>query len=364
MGMVKVAVAMSGGVDSSVAAAMLQEEGHEVIGMTMRVWPSLVVGVEPGGSTGGRDWDAVSAAARIARRLDIPHQVVDLRDIFSEKVVADFCREYSMGRTPNPCIRCNQHVKFGALLEAAIESGADAMATGHYARIEREQSTGRYLLLKGVGRSKDQSYFLAMLRQEQLERIVMPLGCLTKAVVEQRARERGLATERQKESQEICFIPDGDYGGFLKGCTPEAFRPGPVLDGEGNVLGQHHGLPLYTVGQRKGFGISSPEPLYVTGIDAQRNAVIVGGKEEACGGELIASNVNWVSAEAPQHPLDLKAKIRYRHREADAVVTPLLEKESVHVKFKQPQMAVTPGQAVVFYDGDVVIGGGTIEQVL
>ena len=364
MGMVKVAVAMSGGVDSSVAAAMLQEEGHEVIGVTMRVWPPLVVGVEPGGSTGGRDWDAVSVAARIAHQLGIPHHVVDLRDIFSEKVVADFCREYGRGRTPNPCIRCNQHIKFGALLEAAIESGADAMATGHYARIDREQSTRRYLLLKGVDRSKDQSYFLAMLRQEQLERIVMPLGCLTKAVVEQRARERGLASERQKESQEICFIPDGDYGGFLKGCTPEAFRPGPVLDSEGNVLGQHHGLPLYTVGQRKGFGISSPDPLYVTGIDAQRNAVIVGSKDDACSDELIASRVSWVSGSWPQQPQAIKAKIRYRHREADAVVTPVPRKESVHVKFKQPQMSVTPGQAVVFYDGDVIIGGGTIEQVL
>jgi len=318
------------------AAAMLQEEGYEVIGVTMRVWPPRAGDAHSDGSVDQRGLDAVSAAARIARRLDIPHQVVDLRDIFSEKVVADFCREYSMG----------------------------TMATGHYARIDREQSTRRYLLLKGVDRSKDQSYFLAMLRQEQLERIVMPLGCLTKAVVEQRARERGLASERQKESQEICFIPDGDYGGFLKGCTPEAFRPGPVLDSEGNVLGQHHGLPLYTVGQRKGFGISSPDPLYVTDIDAQRNAVIVGSKDDACSDELIASRVSWVSAEAPQHPLDLKAKIRYRHREADAVVTPVPREESVHVKFKQPQTAVTPGQAVVFYDGDVVIGGGTIEQVL
>jgi len=351
-------------VDSSVAAAMLQEEGYEVIGVTMRVWPPRAGDAHSDGSVDQRGLDAVSAAARIARRLDIPHQVVDLRDIFSEKVVADFCREYSMGRTPNPCIRCNQHVKFGALLEAAIESGADAMATGHYARIDREQSTRRYLLLKGVDRSKDQSYFLAMLRQEQLERIVMPLGCLTKAVVEQRARERGLASERQKESQEICFIPDGDYGGFLKGCTPEAFRPGPVLDSEGNVLGQHHGLPLYTVGQRKGFGISSPDPLYVTGIDAQRNAVIVGSKDDACSDELIASRVSWVSGSWPQQPQAIKAKIRYRHREADAVVTPVPREESVHVKFKQPQMSVTPGQAVVFYDGDVIIGGGTIEQVL
>ena len=346
------------------AAVMLKEAGHQVIGVTMRVWPPLAGDAHPYGSVDQRGLDAVSAAARIARRLDIPHQVVDLSDVFSEKVVADFCREYSMGRTPNPCIRCNQHVKFGALLEAAIESGADAMATGHYARIDRDDDTGRYLLLKGVDRSKDQSYFLAMLRQEQLERIVMPLGCLTKAVVEQQARERGLATERQKESQEICFIPDGDYGGFLKGSTPEAFRQGPVLDGEGNVLGQHHGLPFYTIGQRRGFGMSYRKPLYVCRIDAQRNAVIVGGKEEVCSDGLIASHVNWVSGGWPQQPQALNAKIRYRHREADAVVTPVPQEESVHVQFRQPQTAVTPGQAVVFYNGDVVIGGGTIEQVL
>jgi tRNA-specific 2-thiouridylase len=362
--MVKVAVAMSGGVDSSMAAVMLKEEGHEVFGVTMRVGPPRDGAGESGGQADGHGQDVVSAARRIAHRLDIPHHVVDLRGIFNEKVIADFCREYSRGRTPNPCVRCNEHVKFGALLTGAVELGADLMATGHYARIERDETDGRYLLLKGVDRRKDQSYVLAMLRQEQLRRIVMPLGCLTKAIVEQRAREYGLTAERQKESQDICFIPDGDYGRFLKDYIPEAFEPGPILDREGNVLGEHRGIPFCTIGQRKGFGMSFAEPLYVNRIDAERNAVIVGSKEEAYSDELIASHVNWVSGGLTQQQQELKVKIRYRHREADAVVTPLPENEVARVKFRQPQTAITPGQAVVFYDGDVVIGGGTIEQAL
>ena len=364
MGMVKVAVAMSGGVDSSVAAVMLKEAGYEVFGVTMHIWPPRGQGFKSGESGGHPGQEAVPEAKKIAHRLGIPHHVMDLRDVFTEKVVADFCCEYSLGRTPNPCIRCNKHVKFGALLTGAVDLGADLLATGHYARIEKDEAKGRHLLLKGVDRSKDQSYVLAMLGQEQLGRILMPLGDLTKAMVNQRAKEQGLTAEHKAESQEICFIPDGDYGGFLKDYIPEAFRPGPILDREGNVLGEHHGIPFYTIGQRKGFGMASGEPLYVSRIDAERNAVIVGGKEEACGDELIASHVNWVSADPPQHPLDLKARIRYRHREADAVVTPLPKKEAVHVKFRQPQMAITPGQAVVFYDGDMVVGGGTIEQAL
>lgn len=353
---------MSGGVDSTIAAVMLKEEGHEVIGVTMRVWPPRASGVESGGATGGRD--NVLMAMKIARQLGIPHHVVDLRDVFTEKVVADFCREYSVGRTPNPCIRCNQYVKFGALLSGAIELGADLMATGHYARVERNEANSSHLLLKGIDRTKDQSYFLATLGQEQLKRIVLPLGNLTKAAVEQRAKECGLMPERQKESQEICFVPDGDYGRFLKDYIPDAFKPGPILDCEGNVLGQHRGVPFYTIGQRKGFGMSSGEPLYVIGIDGERNAVIVGNKEEVRGDELIASNVNWVSGITPTHYLGLKAKVRYRHRGAEAVITPMPKQDAVHVKFEKPQTAITPGQAVVFYDGDVVVGGGTIERTL
>lgn len=346
------------------AAVILKQEGHEVIGVTMRVRPPSDSAVEPPGSTDWHGRDDVPAARRIAQRLGIPHHVMDLRDVFAERVIADFCREYGAGRTPNPCIRCNEHVKFGVLLAGSIELGADLMATGHYARIERDESADRYLLLKGVDRSKDQSYFLAMLGQAQLERIVMPLGNLTKAAVEQKAEECGLMSGPHKESQEICFIPDGDYGRFLQGYIPEAFEPGPILDGEGNVLGRHRGLPFYTIGQRKGFGMSYRKPLYVCRIDAQRNAVIVGSKDDACSNGLIASRVNWVSGIQSSDSRELQAKIRYRHREADAVVTPVPQEESIHVKFSQPQMAVTPGQAVVFYDGDVVIGGGTIEQAL
>ena len=355
---------MSGGVDSTMAAVILKEEGQEIIGLTMRVWPPRESNVESGGATGGRDRDAVSAAKKIAHKLGIPHHVVDLRGVFNKKVVADFCREYSLGRTPNPCVRCNQHVKFGALLSSAVELGADLMATGHYARVERDEADSSYLLFEGVDRNKDQSYFLATLGQAQLKRIVLPLGNLTKAAVEQRAKESRLMPECREESQDICFVPDGDYGRFLKDYIHEAFKPGPVLNRGGNVLGQHRGVPFYTIGQRRGFGISFGEPLYVIGVDAGRNAVIMGGKEEVRGDELIASDVNWVSGLSPTHPLDLRVKVRYRHRGAGAVVTPMPKQDAVHVKFERPQRAITPGQAIVFYDGDVVVGGGTIERTL
>jgi tRNA-specific 2-thiouridylase len=362
--MAKVAVAMSGGVDSTMAAVILKEEGHEVIGVTMRVWPPRAHDADSDGLVDQRGRDVVSTAARIAHRLGIPHRVLDLREMFNEKVVADFCHEYGMGRTPNPCVRCNQHVKFGALLSGAVDLGADLMATGHYARVEKDEANGSYLLLKGVDRNKDQSYFLAMLGQEQLKRIVMPLGSLTRAAVKQRAEECGLMSECREESQDICFVPADDYGSLLKDRIPEAFKPGPIMDRKGNVLGQHRGVPLYTVGQRKGFGISSGEPLYVIGIDAERNAVVVGGKEEVRGDAMIASNVNWVSGMPLTHSLDLKAKVRYRHRGAEAVITPTPKQDAVHLKFERPQTAITPGQTVVFYDGDVVVGGGTIDKVL
>lgn len=352
---------MSGGVDSSVTAALLKEEGYEVIGATMQVWPSNELADEADRFGGCCGLDAVSDAKRVARKLGIPHYVMDFRDVFAEKVISNFCREYSLGRTPNPCIRCNEYIKFDALLRRAKELDADFVATGHYARIERDEASGRYLLKKGVDRRKDQSYVLYVMTQDQLGHVLTPLGGYTKEQVRWIARELGLPVADKAESQEICFIPDGDYTRFVKEYMPQAAKPGPVLDREGTIMGEHRGILFYTIGQRKGLGLSAGEPLYVVDIDRERNAVIVGTKGEVYGDELIASGLNWISIEPP--PLELKAKIRYRHREADAVITPLLTKDRAHVKFKQPQMAITPGQAIVFYHRDTVVGGGTIEQV-
>jgi tRNA-specific 2-thiouridylase len=356
----KVIVAMSGGVDSSVAASLLKEEGYQVIGITMQVWPANKPSDESrfGGCCG---ISAVEDARRVAYRLGIPHYVMNFRDIFARKVITDFCQEYRLGRTPNPCIRCNQYIKFDALREKARGLGADFVATGHYARIESEKITGRYLLKKGVDQHKDQSYFLYPMTQEQLSHTLMPLGKFTKEKVREIASELSLPVADKPESQEICFIPDDDYAGFLKDYIPEAARPGLILAENGSILGKHRGILAYTIGQRKGLGISAGEPRYVTDIDPARNVVVVGSREDALGTELIASELNWITMTGPAEPITAKARIRYRHREAEATVVPL-DEDKVYVKFIEPQLAITPGQAVVFYDEDTVIGGGTIES--
>lgn len=357
--MTKVVVAMSGGVDSSVAAALLKEQSYQVIGITMQIWPAdKPYGDRFGGCCG---LDAVEDARRVAYRLGMPHYVLDFREIFARKVITDFCREYSHGRTPNPCIRCNQFIKFDALLAKAKALGAELVATGHHARIEKDEVKGRYLLKKGVDREKDQSYFLYPVTQEQLRHILMPIGHLTKKQVREIARELALPVAEKRESQEICFIPDDNYAEFLKDYIPEAAKPGHIADEQGNILGNHQGILHYTIGQRKGLGIAAKEPLYVIAIDPEKNAIIVGGKEKAFCEELIASRLNWIARANLTKPVTLKAKIRYRHPEAEATVTPL-ENDVIYVKFSQPQMAIAPGQAIVFYDGDMVVGGGTIES--
>jgi len=359
----KVVVAMSGGVDSSVTAALLKEDGYQVIGATMQIWPSNDLAEEVHKFDGCCGIDAVSEAKSVAHRIGIPHYVMNFRNEFAQKVITNFCREYSLGRTPNPCIRCNEHIKFDALLNRAKELDADFLATGHYTRIEHDEVNDMYLLKKGVDRGKDQSYVLYTMSQNQLKHSLMPLGVFTKEKVRQIARELGLSVADKAESQEICFIPDGNYSRFLKEYMPDMAKPGPILDREGNTLGEHRGILFYTIGQRKGLGISAEEPLYVVAIDRGRNAIIVGSKEDVYSDELIAADINWIDKQSPKQPLKLKAKIRYRHREADAVITPISRSE-VHVMFKQPQMAITPGQAIVFYDKDTVVGGGTIEQKL
>ncbi|MBA7648786.1 tRNA-specific 2-thiouridylase MnmA [subsurface metagenome] len=353
-----VVAAMSGGVDSSVAAATLKEEGYQVIGVTMQIWPSDKQADEVDRFGGCCGLDAIEDARRVAYQLGIPHYVMNFRDIFARKVIADFCREYSLGRTPNPCIRCNQYIKFGALLEGAKGLGADFVATGHHARIERDGDNGRYLLKKGIDRGKDQSYVLYTLTQEQLEHTLLPVGNFTKARVREIAREVGLPVAAKPESQEICFIPDNNYPKFLKEHIPQALKPGPILDRQGSVLGRHQGILFYTIGQRKGLGISAKEPLYVTAIVPQRNAIVVGSKEEVYGTELIADELNWISLTKLKQPITTRAKIRYLHSEAKAEISPI-DEDKVQVRFNQPQMAITPGQAVVFYHGDTVIGGGT-----
>ena len=358
----RVVVAMSGGVDSSVAAALLKEEGYQVIGATMQIWPSEKQAYDVDRSDSCCRLDAIEDAKRVAYKLGIPHYVVNFKNIFNQKVIADFCQEYSLGRTPNPCIRCNQYIKFDALLERVKELGANFVATGHHARIEQDEASGRYLLKKGADQRKDQSYFLYTLTQEQLGHILLPVGTITKKRVREIARELEIPVAAKPESQELCFIPDNDYPKFIREFIPQAVKPGPIVDKQGNTIGEHQGIIFYTIGQRKGLGIAAQKPLYVTTIVHEQNAIVVGSKEEAYGTELIASRLNWISLTELKEPITAKAKIRYLHNEAEAEITPV-DTDKVSVRFKEPQMAITPGQAVVFYDGDTVIGGGTIESV-
>jgi len=347
----KVAIAMSGGVDSSVAAALLQETGYQVTCLTMRLRPE--------GEAQSSDF--IEDAQRVAGALGIPHQVIDLKEVFQEKVIALFCREYRKGRTPNPCTGCNRHIKFGALFQAARSLGASYLATGHHARVVKDTVSGRMLLQKGRDRQKDQSYFLYALTQAQLRHAMFPIGHLTKAAVRVEAKKRNLPTGNRPESQDICFIRDRDYTEFLKELAPQAFQPGPILDEQGNILSRHRGIMHYTVGQRKGLGIAASEPQYVIAIEPENNAVIVGRRERVLGDGLEATHINWISFEQLNHPIKTKARIRYRHPEAEATLTPV-DKDNIYVKFTAPQPAITPGQAIVFYDGDNVLGGGTIKS--
>ena len=353
----KVVVAMSGGVDSSVAAALLKQKGYQVVGVTM----CISLQVEHSSNNRCCGIDAIEDAKKVAYRLGIPHYVVDFRDVFHQKVVADFFQEYSRGRTPNPCIRCNQYIKFDLLMEKAKQLNADFIATGHHARIENGNATGRYLLRKGSDRYKDQSYFLYTMTQEQLSLTLFPVGNHTKTKVREIAGELRLPVATRPESQEICFIPGNNYTEFIRDYAPQAATPGPILSLRGETLGKHRGISFYTIGQRKGLGIAAPEPLYVVDIDHDQNTIVVGSKEETYSDELTASGLNWISIDRLEKPIRVKAKIRYRHPDAEAEITSITE-GAVRVKFAKPQMAIAPGQAVVFYNGDTVIGGGTIEQ--
>jgi len=348
----RVAVAMSGGVDSSLAAALLKEAGYEVIGITMQIWPSDKQAF--GGCCG---LEAIEAAKRVAHKLGISHYVMNLRDIFAQRVIADFCREYSLGRTPNPCIRCNQYIKFDALLQRAKGLDADFLASGHYARID--PSPDGYRLLKAVDQTKDQSYFLYTLRQRELQHLLFPLGNLCKVEVRKLAAERGLPTANRRDSQDVCFIPDNNYRSFIAEHVP--LKSGDITDSEGKILGRHNGLARYTVGQRQGLGLTSNKRLYVLKLDAASNRLVVGTKDQLLNDTILASKLTWVSGKAPEEPVNIKARIRYKSPEAPAKLC--INDDRAKIQFQQPQSAITPGQAVVFYQGEAVLGGGIIEHV-
>ena len=348
----KVCVAMSGGVDSAGAALLLQRQGLEVSGVTLLLHNCKNL---PGSDTESTE---TASAKAVADAIHIPHTVLDRRDLFRQEVMGRFVSEYQAGRTPNPCIDCNREIKFGALLDWALDQGAEYLATGHYARIRYDEGRDRWLLLRGDDRSKDQSYVLYQLTQRQLAHVLLPVGTYEKPVLRQLAAEAGLPNAQRSDSQDICFIPDGDYVGFLKTCGVEP-QPGDFVDESGKVLGRHKGQECYTTGQRKGLGISADAPVYVLRKDGEHNTIVVGPNEHLFRTELTADRVNWISIPELTSPIRVTAKTRYSQREAGATVEPL-EGGRIRVRFDEPQRAITAGQAVVLYDGEEVVGGGTI----
>jgi len=383
----RVVCGMSGGVDSSATAALLLEQGYEVVGITLKLWPQDCVNRAEDKCCGPQ---AVTDARAVCHKLDIPYYLIDEAAEFQKHVIQYFADEYKAGRTPNPCVMCNQNLKFGRLIDRADQLGAEFIATGHFARVERagsgrreenpsdkaesgkrkaeiEQSlntsvaTGRYLLKRGRDLRKDQSYFLFSLRQDQLARAIFPLGEKTKSDTREVARHCQLKTADKEESMEICFVPDNNYGGFLQAANLVQKHRGEIVDLHGHVLGQHDGIEFYTIGQRKGLGITTAKPVYVVELDAENNRVVVGDDSALDRDEFVADRCNWHPFDKLTEPIEVTAKIRYNHPGTPATVTPL-ENNAVRVKLHTPQRAITPGQAAVFYQDDLVMGGGWIRR--
>ncbi len=353
---IRVVVAMSGGVDSSVAAALLLKQGYEVIGLTMQLWPREQITESETSCCG---IGAIEDAKRVAAKLGIPHYVVNCRELFEKKVIANFISQYLAGKTPNPCIRCNDALKFDYLRKKALNLGATYLATGHYAKIIFDRKGKIYNLLKAKDPKKDQSYFLYTLTQARLKHILFPLGNYTKAQVRAIAQEMGLPTAYRPESQEICFIPDNDYHRFLRSRMQTDGKPGVITDKTGKVLGTHKGVAFYTIGQRKGLGIAAVCPLYVKEIDQKRNILVIASQQDIYGKNLLADELNFIAVKKLSKPIKAKAKIRSAHTAAGCSISPV-GRNKVEVEFSSGQWAITPGQAVVFYKGNKVLGGGTI----
>jgi tRNA-uridine 2-sulfurtransferase len=351
----RIVVAMSGGVDSSVAAALLAEQGHDVIGLSMQLYD------QRGGESFGSccTLDDLHDARRVATSIGIPHYIVNFERQFEDTVIANFVREYAAGRTPIPCAHCNSDLKFSTLLDRARGFGAEHVATGHYARVIRRDD-GRWLLLRSADREKDQSYFLFSLTQEQLARAAFPVGDLTKPRVRDEARRLGLRVAEKPDSQEICFVPGGDYASFVAKKNPDVERGGAIVDEQGQRLGEHGGVHRFTIGQRKGLGVSAPAPLYVLKLEPQTGTVVVGPRAALEKTTLTASGVNWIACDAPDEWVRVEAQIRHRHVPASGRVR-ALPGDRAELEFDAPQSAITPGQAVVLYDGDIVVGGGWID---
>ena len=355
--MERVIIGMSGGVDSSVAAYLMKSAGFACIGATMRLYDSSTE------ESTCCSLDDVEDARAVAARLGIRHYVFNFKDDFNRQVIQKFVTSYEQGLTPNPCIDCNRYLKFDRLLRRAMELGCDWLASGHYAQIRQEKATGRYLLYKAADRAKDQTYFLACLNQEQLAHIQFPLGTLTKTQVREIAQENGFVNARKRDSQDICFVPDGDYGAFLQRYTGKTYPEGDFLNLQGQVIGHHRGAACYTLGQRKGLGLAMGAPVYVCAKDMQRNTVTVGPGEALFSPALRAGDWNWYPFPTLTAPIRVTVKTRHSQLEQAATVYPE-ENGFARVEFDVPQRAITPGQAVVLYDGDMVVGGGTITEAL
>jgi tRNA-specific 2-thiouridylase len=353
----RVVVAMSGGVDSSVAAALLVERGFDVIGMMMKLWSEETITAHNRCCTP----DQMHDARRIADKLKIPFYVLDTKEVFRNIIVNFFIDGHRDGVTPNPCMECNRHIRFDFLLKNALALDADYLATGHYARIARSDEDGGFVLRKGLDDAKDQSYVLSVMGQAQLSRTLFPVGEFAKPEVREIAARFGLPTASKKDSQDLCFLGDGDYRRFLRDYAPEMMTPGVIARRDGQVIGEHHGLSNYTIGQRRGLGVTSAEPLYVIDIQPAANALIVGTVEELGAHSLTAKRVNWVSGETPAEPFRAEVKIRYKAQPAPALIEPL-DGARMRVTFDQPLRDITPGQGAVVYHGDLCLGGGIIER--